>query len=419
MLVRVRSLGTWRSGCGVLRRLGRRTRCRPGPARGRRPLPPPINQSDDPMLKPFVWRSIGPANMGGRIDDIAVVESDPSIDLRRFRHRRRLEDDQQRHDLDADLRSTIRSRRSAISRSRRRTPTSSTSAPARPTTARARRSAPASTSRPTAARRSSTSGSRTHRPSRRIVVHPKDPNIVYVAALGHLFGPNTERGLYKTTDGGKTWTNTKFIDEDTGFTDVVMDPSNPERPVSPPRTNGGGRRGASTAAARAAACGKRPTRGKTWTQLTGNGLPDQSDHRTNRTRHRAIESVDDLRVDRGRAERRHRRGRQRRRHVAAARAAGAAAVGAVSGASPSRSGEERDLAIGRWRQDVAIPVEPGRSVDVLQPDAHRSHQSRDRVSGRRAVLQDDRWRQDVAAGPGNSAQRPSRDLDRSARTAIT
>jgi len=42
------------------------------------PLPSPINQSDDPVLKPFVWRSIGPANMGGRVDDIAVVESDPS-----------------------------------------------------------------------------------------------------------------------------------------------------------------------------------------------------------------------------------------------------------------------------------------------------------------------------------------------------
>ena len=45
------------------------------------------------------------------------------------------------------------------------------------------------------------------------MVHPKDPDIVYVAAVGHLFGPNPERGLYKTTDGGKTWTNTKFIDE--------------------------------------------------------------------------------------------------------------------------------------------------------------------------------------------------------------
>jgi photosystem II stability/assembly factor-like uncharacterized protein len=39
----------------------------------------------------------------------------------------------------------------------------------------------------------------------RIVVHPTNPDIVYVAALGHIWGPNPERGLYKTTDGGKTW----------------------------------------------------------------------------------------------------------------------------------------------------------------------------------------------------------------------
>ena len=68
------------------------------------PLPPPINQSDDPLLKLFVWRSIGPANMGGRIDDIAVDESNPSTFYVGLRDRRRLEDDQQRHDLDADLR---------------------------------------------------------------------------------------------------------------------------------------------------------------------------------------------------------------------------------------------------------------------------------------------------------------------------
>ena len=59
----------------------------------------------------------------------------------------------------------------------------------------------------------------------RIVIDPKDANTVYVAVLGHLFGPNKERGVYKTTDGGKTWNNVKFIDEDTGFTDIVMDMS--------------------------------------------------------------------------------------------------------------------------------------------------------------------------------------------------
>jgi len=61
----------------------------------------------------------------------------------------------------------------------------------------------------------------------RIVIHPTNPDIVYVAAAGHLFGPNRERGLFKTTDGGKTWTNTKFIDENTGFIDVAMDPRDP------------------------------------------------------------------------------------------------------------------------------------------------------------------------------------------------
>ena len=62
----------------------------------------------------------------------------------------------------------------------------------------------------------------------RIVIHPTDPNIVYVAAVGPLWGPGGERGLFKTTDGGRSWTNTKSIDANTGFTDVVMDPTNPD-----------------------------------------------------------------------------------------------------------------------------------------------------------------------------------------------
>jgi photosystem II stability/assembly factor-like uncharacterized protein len=62
----------------------------------------------------------------------------------------------------------------------------------------------------------------------RVVVHPKNPDIVYVAALGHLWAPNKERGLYKTSDGGKTWQQVKYINEDTGFIDVAIDPSDPE-----------------------------------------------------------------------------------------------------------------------------------------------------------------------------------------------
>jgi photosystem II stability/assembly factor-like uncharacterized protein len=62
----------------------------------------------------------------------------------------------------------------------------------------------------------------------KIVIDPRDPNVVYVAALGPLWAPGGERGLYKTTDGGKTWTNTKEISKYTGFGELVMDPSNPD-----------------------------------------------------------------------------------------------------------------------------------------------------------------------------------------------
>src|SRR4029078_7675834 len=62
----------------------------------------------------------------------------------------------------------------------------------------------------------------------RIVVHPKDPNVVWVAAAGHLYGPNAERGVFMTSDGGKSWTRTMYVDENTGATDLTADPSNPQ-----------------------------------------------------------------------------------------------------------------------------------------------------------------------------------------------
>ena len=61
----------------------------------------------------------------------------------------------------------------------------------------------------------------------RIVLHPTNPDVVYVAALGHLWGLNKERGLYKSIDGGKSWKPSLQIDEDTGVSDVAMDPSDP------------------------------------------------------------------------------------------------------------------------------------------------------------------------------------------------
>jgi photosystem II stability/assembly factor-like uncharacterized protein len=106
----------------------------------------------------------------------------------------------------------------------------------------------------------------------RIVVDPIDPDVVYVAALGHLFGPNKERGVYKTTDGGLTWSNVLFVDEDTGATDLVMDPSNDkvlyaatyQRRRSAWGFNGGGA---------GSALYKTTDAGRTWTKLA-NGIPE-------------------------------------------------------------------------------------------------------------------------------------------------
>ena len=62
----------------------------------------------------------------------------------------------------------------------------------------------------------------------RVLVDPRDPEVVYVAAVGHLYTDNAERGVYKTMDGGRTWTRTLFVDERTGAIDVAQDPSRPD-----------------------------------------------------------------------------------------------------------------------------------------------------------------------------------------------
>jgi hypothetical protein len=108
------------------------------------------------------------------------------------------------------------------------------------------------------------------------VVDSTNPNIVYVAANGHLFGPNPERGLFKSTDGGKTWKKAKYIDADTGFTDVAIDPSNPKilyaASFQRRRTwwgyNGGGAN---------CALWKTTDGGDTWTKLDGPGWPKPKD----------------------------------------------------------------------------------------------------------------------------------------------
>jgi photosystem II stability/assembly factor-like uncharacterized protein len=62
----------------------------------------------------------------------------------------------------------------------------------------------------------------------KIIVHPKDSDTVYVAAMGQLWHANPERGVYKTVDGGKTWARILFVDNNTGCADMAMDPENPD-----------------------------------------------------------------------------------------------------------------------------------------------------------------------------------------------
>ncbi|HJT18651.1 MAG TPA: glycosyl hydrolase [Thermoanaerobaculia bacterium] len=61
----------------------------------------------------------------------------------------------------------------------------------------------------------------------RIRVHPTNPDLVYVAAMGHAFGPNDMRGVYRSKDGGKTWDRILFVNKDSGAVDLAMDPTNP------------------------------------------------------------------------------------------------------------------------------------------------------------------------------------------------
>ncbi|MFO7865182.1 MAG: hypothetical protein R6V02_00005, partial [Candidatus Aminicenantes bacterium] len=61
----------------------------------------------------------------------------------------------------------------------------------------------------------------------RVLIHPENPDIVYVGAAGHLWGPNPERGVFRTTDGGETWEKVFYSNPNTGIADLAMDPSQP------------------------------------------------------------------------------------------------------------------------------------------------------------------------------------------------
>lgn len=235
----------------------------------------PVARAQDavpsPLLAEFAWRPIGPANMGGRVDDVEAVESNPAIIY-------------------------VGAATSGVWKTENNGTTWLPVFDAEPNLSIGDLAiAPSNSSvvwvgTGEANNRQSTSygggifkstdagqtwtamGLADSGAIPRIVIDPKNPDIVYVAVAGDLFKASAERGLYKTTDGGKTWTKSKFIDDDTGFGDVQMDPSNNQVLIAASYQrrratwgfNGGGP---------GSALWKTTDAGRTWKKIEGGGLP--------------------------------------------------------------------------------------------------------------------------------------------------
>ncbi|MCC6317959.1 MAG: hypothetical protein IT361_09735 [Gemmatimonadaceae bacterium] len=232
---------------------------------------PQLNATDDPLLRGFRWRSIGPTGQGGRVNDIAVAEGRPSTFYVGFATGGLWKTTNMGTTFTPvfDTFSTHSVGDVAL-------------APSNPDVVYV------GTGEPNNRQSSSfgdgmfrsTDGGATFSPIglretqsiARVVVHPRDPNTVWVAAVGRLFGPNPERGVFKTTDGGRTWSKVLYVDEHTGATDLVIHPRDPNTLLAATYTR---RRTSWGFASGSAGTGiwKSTNGGQTWSRVSGNGLP--------------------------------------------------------------------------------------------------------------------------------------------------
>jgi len=230
-----------------------------------------INRSEHPLLTNFRFRSLGPASMGGRIDDVAVYEDDPRLIwvgyatggvFRSVNAGTSFEPVFEEYGSASigDI---------AIDQTNPDVVYIGTGEPNNRQTS----TVGDGIYKTTDGGESFTHiGLRETQTIARIVIDPRDSEVVYVAAPGHLFGPNEERGLFKTTNGGESWTRVLYVDEDTGVTDVAIDPDDPnvlyaasyQRRRTGCCFNGGGP---------GSGLWKTEDGGNTWARLSEGGLP--------------------------------------------------------------------------------------------------------------------------------------------------
>ncbi|HEY6219884.1 MAG TPA: hypothetical protein VIV65_07480 [Gemmatimonadaceae bacterium] len=192
---------------------------------GGAPQQAPFNTSSNPLLSSFAFRSIGPASMGGRIDDIEVALTDPNIIYVGYAVGGVWKSVNHGVSFEPVFQSAVTASIGDIAIH----PTNPDIVYVGTGEANNRQtnSFGDGVYKTTDGGKTWTNvGLRETQSIGRILIDPKNPETVYVAAEGHLFGPNKERGIYKSTNGGKSWDLVKFIDENTGFSDIAMDPQN-------------------------------------------------------------------------------------------------------------------------------------------------------------------------------------------------
>ena len=230
-----------------------------------------INRSADPLLKNFRLRNIGPASMGGRLHDIEVSESNPSVIYLGYAVGGiwKSENNGTSFSPVFDTYDVASFGDLAIH------PTNPDIVYAGSGEANNRQTASFGGGMYKTVDGGKTwqlQGLRETQTIGRVVIDPRKPETVYAAVTGPLFGPSQERGVYKTTDGGRSWNKIKYIDENTGFTDIAIDRSNTnvlyaasyQRRRTHCCFNGGGP---------GSAIWKTTDGGRSWTKMTGRGLP--------------------------------------------------------------------------------------------------------------------------------------------------